>query len=361
MAGVGRGYLERVRLVDVAVRAGVSKSIASRVLNDRPGLAIRPETRERVIEVARQLNYRPHAAARGLKRSQTGALGLVIPNLTNPIFAGISRGSVRRALERDFAVLITEDLVAEEADEIVAGLLHAGRIDGVIVASAYPGHPLVQTLRRLRVPHVFMLRTIPHSRRNVIPPDEEASALAVDHLCDLGHEVVGHVAGPREYSSSRRLTRGFRRRAADRSVRSALVAEREFSERGGAEAARDILSRPRRPTGITTASVSQALGALHAAWELGLRVPDDLSIVACGDTPLLEYLAPPLTAIRLPYAELGALAVDALVGQLLGERPQDVSVDAGPELVRRGSTGPPPSPVRSTDRHESPASGAAAQ
>lgn len=87
--------------------------------------------------------------------------------------------------------------------------------------------------------------------------------------------------------------------------------------------------------------MSQALGTLHAAWEVGLRVPGDLSIVACGDTPLVEYLTPPLTAIRLPYAELGALAVDALVEQLHGGEPHDVSVDVRPELVRRGSTAPP--------------------
>lgn len=335
---------ERVRLVDVALRAGVSKSIASRILNDAPGLSIRPETRERVLDAARQLDYRPHAAARGLKRAETGVLGLVIPDITNPIFALISRGSVRRALEQEFAVLITEDSAPEEADGIVAGLVHAGRIDGVIVASAYAGHPLVPSLRRLRVPHVFMLRTIPGSRRNVIPPDEQASALAVDHLCDLGHGLLGHVAGPRAYSSARRLTRGFRRRAAERGIRHALVAESEFSERGGAEAARLLLTGARRPTGLTTASVGQAVGALQAAWQLGLRVPDELSIVACGDTSLVEFLCPPLTAVRLPYARLGALAVDALVEQLLGGKPRDVSVDTPPEIVVRGSTAPPAEP-----------------
>jgi DNA-binding LacI/PurR family transcriptional regulator len=355
-----KGRRERIRLVDVAVRAGVSKSIASRVLNDRDGLAIRPETRTRVLDAARELDYRPHAAARALKSAETGALGLVIPNLTNPIFALISRGSVRRALERDFAVLITEDLAADEADEIVAGLVRAGRIDGVIVASAYEGHPLVDRLRKLRIPHVFMLRAIPNSRRNVVPPDEEASALAVGHLAELGHVAVAHVAGPRVFSSSRRLAKGFRRGAGEHGLRRPLVVECEFSERGGAEAAHVFLSQPRRPTGITTASAGQALGALHAAWGLGLRVPDDVSIVACGDTPILEFLAPPLTAIQLPYAELGALAVDALVGQLLGERPRDVSVDSRPELVRRGSTGQPPSLVGAGDRRESPASGAVA-
>jgi DNA-binding LacI/PurR family transcriptional regulator len=332
---------ERPRLADVAARAGVSKSIASRVLNDVPGLSIRPETRDRVVATARELDYRPHAAARGLKRAETGALGLVVPNLTNPIFALISRGAFRRALERDFAVLITEDLVAEEAERIVFELVRAGRIDGVIVASAHPGHPLLRSLKELAIPHVFALRAVARSRRNVIPPDEEASALAVDHLCDLGHSDIAHVGGPRGLSSARRLASGFRGRAADRGASRALVAESDFSEQGGAYAARALLERRLRPTGLTTASVGQAVGALHAAWQLGLRVPEDVSIVACGDTTLMEFLCPPLTAVRLPYAELGAAAVDGLIEQLLGAEPTDVLVDAAPEVIVRGSTSPP--------------------
>lgn len=342
MASLKDARERRPRLADVAARAGVSKSIASRVLNDVPGLSIRPETRDQVVAAARELDYRPHVAARGLKRAETGALCLVVPNLTNPIFALISRGAFRHALQRDFAVLITEDLDGNEADEIVFDLVQSGRIDGVIVASAHPRHPLLRSLRQLGVPHVFVLRTVPGSGRNVIGPDEEASALAVDHLCDLGHSIIGNVAGARGLSSTEHLTAGFRKQAALRGVRRAVVVEGDYSEEGGAVATRALLSLRPRPTGITTASPSQAVGALHAAWELGVRVPEELSIVACGDTPLLEFVRPPLTAVRAPFAELGASAVDALVEQLLGGEPSDAVVDARPEVVVRASTAPPP-------------------
>jgi LacI family transcriptional regulator len=316
----------------------VSKSIASRVLNETPGLSIRPDTRARIIEAAQQLNYRPHVGARGLKRARTGAMSLVIPDLLNPIFALISRGSVHRALEHDFAVLLTEDTDPEEADRIVVELVHAGRVDGVIVASAWPQHPLLASLRRLDVPHVFVLRTIARSRRNVIPPDERMSALAVDHLCDLGHTVLGHIAGPTGPSTTDRIVRGFRKQAARRGVHEALVAGGDFTERGGDEAAHLLLARSPRPTGLTTASVGQAAGALHAAAQLNLRVPEDLSIVSCADTPLVEYLNPAVTAVYVSFADVGATAVDALRRQLLGEPPNDVLVDAEPRLVVREST-----------------------
>jgi len=331
---------ERVRLIDVADQAGVSKSTASRILNDSPGVSVRPGTRDRVIEVARRLNYHPHAAARRLQRAETGALSLVVPSLTNPIFALISRGSVQRGLDRDVAVLITEDLAADETDATVGRLLRSGQIDGVIVASGVPDHPLFQSLEALQIPHVFALRSMPGTNRNVIMRDETASALAVDHLCDLGHTLVGHVAGPLAFSSARRLEHGFRVRAAARGVE-ALVEEEEFTEQGGDKAAHRLLARKVRPTGITTASVGQAIGALHAAFRLGLSVPNDLSIVACGDAAILEFLYPPLTAVHLPYAELGAAAVDALIEQLAGGMPRDIIVEIDPELIVRGSSAAP--------------------
>lgn len=332
---------ERTRLVDVAEQAGVSKSTASRILNDSPGVSFTPGTRERVIEVARMLNYHPHAAARRLKRAQPGALSLVVPSLTNPIFALISRGCVQRALEQDIAVLITEDLVARETDATVGRLLRSGRIDGVIVASGVPDHPLLESLAALQIPYVFALRSMPGTSRNVILKDEAASALAVDHLCDLGHIMVGHIAGPLTFSSARRLERGFRVRAAARGVREAVVEEEEFTEEGGARAANRLLARPVRPTGITAASPSQAIGALHAALRFGLSVPDDLSIVACGDASILEFLYPPLTAVHLAYPDLGSAAVDALIEQLNGGEPHDITVETDPVTILRGSSASP--------------------
>ena len=330
----------RKRLEDVAKSAGVSKSIASRVLNADPGLLVRPETRARVVEAAERLNYRPHAAARGLKRAETGALGFLVPPLTNPVYLRIIRGAFRRALERDFVVLLVEDVDPVQAEEISSRLVQTGRIDGLVVASAQPGHPLVDTLRRRRIPHVFVNRGVPRSRRNVVIDEAGASTAALDHLVGLGHTRIGHVAGPQELDTARRRTAGFVKSTGARGL-AVEVEEADFGEAGGAEAARRLLERAPHLTALYTSTLSQAVGVYHAAWELGLEVPRDLSLVGYDDMPLAEYLRPPLTTVRTPLGELGAAAVDALVDQLLGGDPRNVVVDAGPEVVVRASTGRP--------------------
>ena len=331
----------RVRLEDVARHAGVSKSIASRVLNASPDLAVRPETRERVLVAARSLRYRPHAAARGLKRAQTGALGLLIPNLTMPIYARIVRGAVQRALERDFAVLLAEDLDARQADETFAGLVRAGRIDGLIVASARQGHPLLRALRRHGIPHVFVNRSVPGSGRNVTMDDVLASAVALEHLRRLGHTRIGLVAGPPTNDPARRRAQGFLEQADGLGLEKAPVAEGDFTELGGDALTRTLLERHPDLTAISTGGLSQAVGALHAAWESGRNVPDDLSVISYDDMPLADYLHPPLTTVRMPLAELGAAGVDALVDQLLDGEPHDVMVATEPVVVVRKSTAPP--------------------
>ncbi len=329
----------RTRLVDVARDAGVSKALASRLLNGHE-VAVRDETRKRVLASARLLDYRPHAAARSLKRGQTGALSLLIPTLVNPVFALISRGAVARALEQEVAVLLVEDTTPASADELLRSLIQMHRIDGAIVASIVPEHPLLATLERLALPHVFVHRTVPKTGRNVSMADERASAVAVDYLAELGHRNLAHIAGEQFLTTTQRLVEGFAGRAAALGLRSTIV-HADFSEAGGAKGAAALFRRKNIPTAIYTGSITQAVGVLHAAYEKGLRVPDDFSLLAAGELSLADFLNPPLTTIRLPLHELGAAAVDAMLRQLAGESPRDVLVETHPEVVVRGSTAPP--------------------
>ena len=335
------GSVLRHRLQDVARSAGVSKSIASRVLNGDPDLLVRPETRARVIEAARTLNYRPHAAARGLKRAKTGALGLLVPPLTNPVYVRIIRGAFERALELDFVVLLVEDVEPDQAEQSTSRLIQAGRIDGLMIASAQPDHPLLSSPSLQRMPHVFVNRAVLGSGRNVVMDEVSASMAAVDHLVALGHTRIGHVAGPSELDTARRRSRAFCDHAVSLGLQPNL-AEGDFGERGGARAARSLLERYADLTALYASTLSQAVGVFHAAWELGREVPGDLSVIAYDDMPLADYMRPPLTTVRMPLAELGAAAVDALVAQLSGKDPLEVTVAEAPLVVVRNSTAPPP-------------------
>lgn len=328
----------RARLADVAAAARTSKPIASRILNDDPTLTVGEELRRRVHDAARELGYRPHAAARGLRRAATGALGLLVPALGNPVYTQLMRGAFRRAGELGFTVVLAEDFEEQEAGELFARLVLEGRIDGLMIASTRPGHPLLALLGERPLPHVFVNRGVPGSGRSVVMDDALAVRLALEHLAGLGHEVVGHATGPLGLDPVVRRISAFDTEAARLGIRSASV-EAEFDEAGGEHACRVLVTARPRPTALYLHTVSQGAGALSAAWRLGLRVPSDLSVVAHADVGLADYLVPPLTAVRMPLEELGTAAVDSLVEQIETGRTRDVVLAASPRLVVRASTG----------------------
>jgi DNA-binding LacI/PurR family transcriptional regulator len=335
---------ERVRLVDVAVACGVTKSVASRALNGDPTLNIRPETRRRILAAAAELGYRPHAGARALAGARTRALALLIPDLSNPVYSRIVRGACRRARERGYVMLLVEDTPTEGADETFADLVEEGRVDGLLIASARPDHRLLASARLDRLPHVFVNREMPGSGRNVGMDLAEASATAVRHLYELGHTRIGLVSGPAALHPARVREQGFRDQMTGLGLDPACCVSAPFSEEGGSEAARHLLARRPAPTALYCGTLSQAIGALHAVRVLGLRVPEDVSVVSYDDLPLADYLSPPLTTVAMPLLELGAAAVDAVLDQLEGAAPHDVGVPTQPVVVTRASTGRVPDP-----------------
>jgi DNA-binding LacI/PurR family transcriptional regulator len=260
--------------------------------------------------------------------------------LTNPVYVRIIRGAFAQALELDFVVLLVEDVEPGQAEQSTSRLIQAGRVDGLMIASAQPDHPLLSAQPLQLLPHVFVNRAVAGSGRNVVMDEMSASATALDHLVALGHRRIGHVAGPRELDTARRRADGFREHASELSLR-VEVAEGDFGEGGGADAARRLLKHHPELTALYASTLSQAVGVFHAAWEMGLRLPDDLSVIAYDEMPLADYMRPPLTTIRMPLAELGAAAVEALVSQLSGDEPRDVTVAQKPEVVVRNSTAPP--------------------
>lgn len=334
----------RVRLSDVAERAGVTKSVVSRVLNADPTLSARQETRDRVWAAATALGYRAHAGAQALARSRARAVALLIPDLTNPVHARIIRGAYHRAAERGHVVLLGEDSTETEAGESFAELVGSGRVDGLLIASARPDHPLLAGGELAHLPHVFVNREVPGSGRNVAVDLGAASAVAVEHLVDLGHVHIGHVAGPSGTATGEARERAFQDALGTFGLSAELTARGEFSESGGAQATGGLLERAPELTALYTSTLTQAVGALHALRSSGRRVPEDVSLLSYDDLPFAAYLDPPLTAIAMPLQELGAAAVDALLDQLDGAPPRDVLVPGQPRIIERSSTAPPPGP-----------------
>ncbi len=345
LCGVTESRSRPARLEDVARESGVHVSTVSRVLNGSHSLTVRPETRERIQESARRLRYRPNAIARGLKTSSTGALGLLMPSLRNPVYAEIIRGAFDRAWSQGLVVVLAEDMGGSSAQQAYESLVGEGRIDGLLIASARPGNPILERFAENLVPCVFVNRRHLGSGCNVSMREEEAGRLAAQHLIDLGHRRLGHLAGPQKLDTALRRMQGFidTALAAGAEVQ---VEEAAFEERGGAQAMTTLLAGRRPPTGVFVSNVNQAVGALAAARQSGLVVPRDVSVISYDDDPLTEYLEVPLSAIRMPMWEMGATAVDALIAQLHGGEPRDIEIATAPVLVARESTAPPPPEVR---------------
>ncbi|MGW1024704.1 LacI family DNA-binding transcriptional regulator [Streptomyces sp. NPDC002577] len=336
----------RARLVDVARVAGVSKATVSKVLNGRQDLSVRPETRQRVHEAAESLGYRPHSGARALAGASTHALALLVPALANPTYVTIARGAYQRARELGYLSLLAEDFDGQEADESFNDLVQEGRVDGLLIASARPGHPLLDALSRSPVPHVFLNRSVEGSGRNVTMDVARSSVTALDHLHSLGHQAIGHIAGPSGITPSDDRKQAFLQHAEKLGLSAAPVASGDFTEEGGGAATLELLrtdadgSRP-PVTAIYTSSLAQAIGAMSAIRDLGLRIPEDISVVGNDDLPIAGHLVPALTTVAMPLYELGTAAVDALVAAIQGAPLGDVVVPTEPHLVLRGSTARP--------------------
>lgn len=330
----------RARLTDVARQAGVSKAAASKVLNGIPDFSARPETRMRILEAAEALGYRPHVAARALATSHARTVALLVPKLTNMTYVTIARGAFERAAERGYVSVMSEDFDEHSAMAAFRDLVDAGRVDGLIVASARPDHQLIGALAESAIPHVFLNRAVPGSGRNVVLDVAKSSRLALQHFADLGHRTVAHIAGPRGIAPSDERARAFGESAAEFGLEVCQVEHVEFSEAGGAEGVAAIV-KAGRATAVYASSLAQAIGALHGAHDAGLRIPDDLSLVGNDDFPIAAYLSPPLTTVAMPLRELGRYGADAIIDQLEGKAPGDVVVPTEAKLVVRASAGAP--------------------
>jgi LacI family transcriptional regulator len=339
---VGRGSDQaRVTLADVAERAGVDRSVASRVWNEDPRLNIRQETRERVMHAFAELGYRPHAIARSLRTSQTGVIGLLIPDFSNPIYAQIIRGAEVAAAERGFALLTGSRVGGALGIERYHELLGGQRIDALLLAGAEDAREVQTLLRNTNIPWLMLNRRASQQGRYLILDDEGAAVLAVRHLLELGHRAIGHIAGPPVADTARRRSAGYVRALRSAGIRPVedFQVQTDYTPAGGAQAMAALLARKQRPTAIFVANVASAIGAAHAAKRAGLVLPRDLSIVAIHDLPLAEYLDPPLTTVRMPLEALGRRGVELLAD---GPSSRIEETIRGPmELILRASATEP--------------------
>jgi LacI family transcriptional regulator len=349
------------KLRDVADLAGVDPSTASRVLRGDPAQHVRPETRQRILDAARELGYRPNALARSLRTRRTGMIGLLVPSLDNLGFAGVTHGIQRAATEAGRALLMVEAQAHPTAAEVVSDELYErlvgdGLVDGLIVAFASLRDDHVSNLADRGIPLVLVNRRTSGVSGSVVVDDLRGSRMAVENLLRLGHRRVGFVGLDAETDTAVRRRQGYREAvaAAGVGVRPELVASGPPTIEGGQEAVARLLEATgdEPPTAIFVASLMSALGVRTALSSRGLRVPHDISLVAFNDHPIAEHLDPPLTTVRMPSLEMGAMAVGLLLRAIDGEPVGDVMVEEPPPTIMHRASTRAPAPSARTPTGE---------
>jgi DNA-binding LacI/PurR family transcriptional regulator len=330
---------------DVARLAGVSRTTVSFVLNDRRDVTISPETRDRVLLVARDLGYHANASARQLAGGSTRTLGLVMRQspehvASDALLPETLRGLASAARQEDFRVLV--EPLPPEAGSYEA-LLRSQHVDGLVISGPRSDDAELTALAREGFP-IILQGSLEGSAVPTVDIDNRAVAReAVEHLVGLGHRTIALVTNaPLAYTSAADRATGYRE-ALDRAAipfREELVVEGDFDAQSGHQAMRALLNRGDAPSAVFVASDVVAFGVYGALREAGLRVPLDVSVIGFDDIPLAGYADPPLTTVRLPAFELGQRTGRLLLSLIAGrEVPHRSLLPA--ELVIRGSTSRP--------------------
>ncbi len=332
--------MHNTRLADIAAQAGVSEATVSRVLNGKAGVA--PATRQAVLTALDLMGYeRPQR----LRQRSNGLVGLVIPELGNPIFPAFAQAMEKSLIQHGYTpILCTQEPGGAPEDEFTEMLLDRG-VSGIVFVSGLHADTTARMDRYTRLTDRGLPIVLVDGYSDAIPapfisPDDRLAArLAVQHLVDLGHERIGLALGQRRFVPVIRKIEGFRQAMAQLlglSDVENLVQHSLFSVEGGQAAAGALIERG--CTGIFCASDLMALGAIRAARERGLSVPGDVSVVGFDDSPLMAFTDPPLTTVRKPIGAMAAAAVQTLLEEIGGTPAKHVELVYQPELVVRGST-----------------------
>ncbi len=332
-------------IIQVAERAGVSKSLVSLALRGAPNVS--EASRQAILRAAADLGYRPNAAARSLVSRRTFTLGVMVSDLSNPFFTEVVEGIEEAALDAEYRSLINTGRRLAARESIALDTLLELRTDGLILAGTVVSDEEIETAGG-SVPTVLASRTIRSQVvDNVVNDDRLGAMMAVEHLVGLGHRHIAHITGGSGAGAQRRLrgyTEAMKRHGLGKEIK---VAEGSYTESGGAEGARQLLSATILPTAIFAPNDLAALGALHAIESAGLSVPDDVSLVGYDDIALAAYQHINLTTIHQPQREMGRRAVELLVERIESGRTTPQRIVIKPKLVVRATTGP----ARRRSRH----------
>ncbi|MDQ0675211.1 LacI family transcriptional regulator [Pseudarthrobacter siccitolerans] len=329
---------------DVAAAAGVSVSVVSRVLNPESG-PVAPAKREAVLGVINELGYRPRAAARELSVGQALTVGLVVADLANPFFAQLADRIVWEARSHGVQVVVmtTQEDPHLEADSLDTLLDRS--VAGVIATPTGANVEKWERLQSMGVNVVFVDRTIAELEDvDVVSIENVDSARrATEHMLSLGHRRIGLITGPVSTSTGQARIHGYRaaHEAFSVSTDPQLIRDVPFRGDGGGDAVGSLLALPDRPTGLIVANTAQVQSSVRRLVQIGVQIPEDLSVIVFDDNPWTELTSPPLSVIRQPIGMLAVHSLELVLGRMHGKLPPAPrTIEVKADFVPRSSCSP---------------------
>ena len=331
-----------MNIAEIARRANVSTATVSRTLNQSG--PVKAATARKVWRAVTALNYYPNSHARALVSGRSRLIGLIVSDITNPFFPELIRGFEALAERQQYDLLVTStDYETARMTACLRRMLER-KVDGVAMMTSEMDVGLIKELSRRGVPIVFMdVGQVGPRMSHVAIDYGHGIQQAVDHLVELGHRQIAFISGPLDLHSARTRRQAFVEciRAHKLKPEARLIREGTHTAEGGQKAMGALLRLSRRPTAVVASNDWTAIGALHAIDAAGLRVPDDISVVGFDDIPLVSYMNPALTSVRMSAADVGTTAFQALFGLIGGERPEGAVYQVPTKLIVRASTAKP--------------------
>ncbi|TQS26432.1 LacI family DNA-binding transcriptional regulator [Microbispora sp. KK1-11] len=337
--------MKRPTIAEIAARAGVSIGAVSYALNGRPGVSA--ETRKLILDIANEIGWRPSAAARSLSGSRAHSVGLIIARPADtlgvePFFMRFIAGLERELSGRRTALLL--QVVEDHRAAIDAMRLcwAERRVDGMVITDLWTEDARIPVLEELQIPAVLVGRPRPDTELPAVWTDDAAAVVsAVDYLVALGHRRIARVAGLSALEHTQVRIAAFRQAVLGHGLGEPQVIETDYTWEEGMRATRTLLSRRDRPTAITFDNDVMATAALNVAQEMGVAVPDELSIVAGDDSQLCVMVRPALTALSWDIQAYGVQTARVLADTIDGRSPGSRQVDTASLVVRSSTTSPP--------------------
>ena len=299
----------------------------------------------KILQAAEELGYRRNPLAAGLRTRQTHTVGIVLPDLTNPVFPPIVRSAEHTLDAQGYTAVLADTGNRRRRERTIIDNMKSRRVDGLIIAAARRKDPVVDDCVELGIPLVLVNRTVDkHHVAAVINDDELGIELALTHLLDLGHRRIAYVGGPQNTSTGHRRYKSFirlRQRFGLASERELAVNAVDYTETAGQTALSRMLASHRDFTAVLAANDLLALGCYDELRAHGLRCPDDISVTGYNDMPFVDRFDPPLTTLHIPRKVLGVQAAKILLERIRQPDAPIKQVRLEPRIVVRGSTAPP--------------------